>query len=262
MTPYGDPASFPLPMAATSRPSPNGTHSPELVAHRGAPRLRTENTLAAFELAIEQGADAIELDVHATADGVVVVHHDADVPERATRGAKRQVIAATSWGKLLRDVELKQGEHIPALRDVLALASGRVRVYVEIKGASIERAVVDVIRDSSADCAVHSFDHAAIAAVRALASDVPRGLLLDRNDPRTREVGALVERYGARDLWPHTSLVDERLVDDAHRAGARIVTWTVNDASSARRLASLGVDALCTDDVPLIGAAIGNDDAG
>jgi glycerophosphoryl diester phosphodiesterase len=109
---------------------------------------------------------------------------------------------------------------------------------------------------------VHSFDHAAIAAVRSLASDLPRGLLLDKNDPRTHDIGALVTKYGARDLWPHTSLVDERLVNDAHRAGARIVAWTVNHVSSARRLASLGVDALCTDDVPRIGAAVGNDHAG
>jgi glycerophosphoryl diester phosphodiesterase len=223
--------------------------------------VRTENTLPAFALAIEQGANAIELDVHATADGVVVVHHDADVPTGAARGATRQAIAGMRWDQL-RDVELKHGERIPPLRDVLALAAGRARVYVEIKGTSIERAVVDVIRESSADCAVHSFDHAAIAAARALASDLPCGLLLDKNDPRADEIGALVTKYGARDLWPHVSLVDESLVNDAHRAGARIVVWTVNDVSSARRLAALGVDALCTDDVPLISAAVGNDNAG
>ena len=165
--------------------------SPELVAHRGASRLRTENTIPAFVLAIEQGADAIELDVHATADGVVVVHHDADVPAHPARGAKRLAIARTPWDEL-REVNLKQGERIPPLRDVLALAARQVRVYVEIKGASIERAVVDVIRESSADCAVHSFDHAAITAMRSLASDLPRGLLLDKNDPRAHDVGALV----------------------------------------------------------------------
>lgn len=247
-------------MAATSSPSPSGTRRPELVAHRGAPRQRTENTLAAFALAIEQGADAIELDVHATADGVVVVHHDAEVPARPTRGAKRLAIATMRWDEL-RYVELKQGERIPPLRDVLALAAGRARVYVEIKGANIERAVVDVIRESSAECAVHSFDHSAIAVVRALAADLPRGLLLDDNDPRSRDVAALMAAYDARDLWPHTRLVDERFVGDAHRAGARIVAWTVNDAALARRFETLGVDALCTDDVPLIGAAVRSDGA-
>lgn len=229
-----------------------------MVGHRGAPRKRTENTLAAFELALEQGADAIELDVHATADRVVVVHHDADV---GVQGVSPRPIASMRWDELQR-VELARGEHVPALRDVLALAAGRARVYVEIKGASIERAVVDVIRESSADCAVHSFDHAAIATMRSLAPDLPRGLLLDDGDPQARDVGALVAKYGARDLWPHRGLVDERLVNDAHRANARVVVWTVNDARLARRLASMGVDALCTDDLPLIGAALGIDRAG
>ena len=229
-----------------------------MVGHRGAPRQRTENTLAAFELALEQGADAIELDVHVTADRVVVVHHDADVKGH---GASPRPIASTRWDELRR-VELAHGERVPALCDVLALVAGRARVYVEIKGASIERAVADVIRESSADCAVHSFDHAAIAVMRALAPDLPRGLLLDDGDPQARDVGALVAKYGARDVWPHRGLVDERLVDDAHRANARVVVWTVNDVMSAHRLASLGVDALCTDDLPLIGAALGTDRAG
>ena len=260
MTQHGAPASFPLPMTTTPRASPHIARSPELVAHRGAPRQRTENTLAAFSLAIEQGADAIELDVHATADGVVVVHHDVDIPARGVRGAGRRAIAAMRWDEL-QVVELARGERIPALRDVLALAAGRARVYVEIKGASIERAVVDVIRESSAECAIHSFDHGAIAAVRAIASDLPRGLLLDENDPLARDVGALISKYGARDLWPHIHLVDERLVGEAQRAGARVIAWTVNDAASAIRLAALGVEALCTDDVPLIGAAVGDDNA-
>jgi glycerophosphoryl diester phosphodiesterase len=145
---------------------------------------------------------------------------------------------------------------------VLALVAGHARVYVEIKGTSVERAVVEVIRESAADCAVHSFDHAAIAVVRALAADLPRGLLLDDDDKRTRDVAALIGEYGARDLWPHIRLVDERLVADAHRAGARVIAWTVNDVASARRLESLGVDALCTDDVPLIGTAVQTDGAG
>ena len=231
-----------------------------MVAHRGAPRQRTENTLPAFALALDQGADAIELDVHATADRVVVVHHDADIAAREVRGRRQRAIAGMHWDEV-QALELPQGTHVPALRDVLALAAGRARVYVEIKGAGIERAVVDVIKDSAADCAVHSFDHATIDVVRALAPELPRGLLLDDGDPLARDVGALIARYGARDLWPHRALVDRRLVDDAHNAGARIVVWTVNDAKLARKLASLRVDALCTDDLPLIGAALGSDGA-
>lgn len=223
----------------------------ETVAHRGANRLRTENTLAAFAVALDQGADAIELDVHATADGVVIVHHDPDIVDMAAASRRRRRLADMTWD-LVQRVKLSGGESVPRLADVLTLAAGRARVYVEIKGRNIEQAVVQTIRASGAECAVHSFDHGAIGRVRELASELPRGLLLDEGDPQARDVARLIDRYGARDLWPHRSLVNEALVSAAHRAGARVVVWTVNDVAQARALVALDVDALCTDDVPLI----------
>ena len=228
----------------------------ELVAHRGANRLRMENTLAAFALALDQGADAIELDVHATSDGVVIVHHDPDVADKGRQGAKRQRLNELSWDQA-KAIRLSGDESMPRLAEVLALAESRARVYVEIKGERIEAAVVQTIRDSRTDCAVHSFDHDVIGRVRALAPELARGLLLDKGDVRGDDVGALIRRFGARDLWPHRSLIDDALVSAAHRAGARVVAWTVNAPPHARSLAALGVDALCTDDVPRVARAIG-----
>lgn len=226
---------------------------PELVAHRGASRERTENTLAAFAVALDHRSAGIELDVHATADGVVVVHHDL-VPHGIypDGSGERRPIAE------LRYVELStlriRGESIPTLRDVLALVGDRAVVYVEIKGAGIEQGVVEVIRASGARCAIHSFDHAMVARVRAIAPEIPRGLLFDHGDART--MLAEMEAHDARDLWPHATLIDAALVDAAHRAGRRVVAWTVNAAPLATDLSALGVDALCTDDVPLVRAAL------
>lgn len=226
---------------------------PELVAHRGASRERPENTLAAFAVALDRRAGGIELDVHATADGVVVVHHDP-IPHGVYPDGRseRRPIAQLGYVELstLRFV----GEAIPTLRDVLALVGDRAVVYVEIKGAGIERAVVEVVRASGARCAIHSFDHEMIGRVRALAPEIPRGLLFDRGDADTmlREMAA----HDARDLWPEASLIDDALVGAAHRAGRRVVGWTVDDRQLAAYLAALGVDALCTDDVPLIEEAL------
>jgi glycerophosphoryl diester phosphodiesterase len=225
-----------------------------MVAHRGANRLRTENTLEAFAAALDQGAGAIELDVHATSDRVVIVHHDADLMDRGAATTGRIQLAAQSWQQV-KAMRLPGGESIPRLSDVLSLVGDRARVYVEIKGHGIERAVVDTIRGGRAEYAVHSFDHAAIGRVRAIAPDIPRGLLLDKGDP-VRDVIALIERFGARDLWPHHAIVTKDLVDDVHRAGARVVAWTVNDAVQARTLVALGVDAVCTDDVPHVASAL------
>jgi glycerophosphoryl diester phosphodiesterase len=234
------------PSAASASPRP------ELVAHRGASRARVENTLAAFAVALDQRADAIELDVHATADGVVVVHHDP-VPRahRPDGRPERRPIAE------LRYVELSTlrtgGEAIPTLRDTLALVGSRATVYVEIKGSGIEQLVVDAVRGGGARCAIHSFDHAAVGRVRELAPEIPRGLLFETGSVAT--IIAAMRQHGARDLWPEAGIVDGALVEAAHQAGMRVVTWTVDDSALAERLARIGVDALCTDDVPLITGA-------
>ena len=227
--------------------------APQLVAHRGASRRRPENTLGAFAVALDLRADAIELDVHATADGVVVVHHDP-VPHGYYPDGRRERRPIAE----LRYVELSTlriaGESIPTLRDVLALVGQRAVVYVEIKGAAIEQAVVEVVRASSARCAIHSFDHAAIERVRTLAPEIPRGLLFDNGDADA--MLAEMARHDARDLWPEASLISATLVAAAHDAGARVIAWTVNNPQLAAYLAAIGTDALCTDDVPLVGEAL------
>jgi glycerophosphoryl diester phosphodiesterase len=226
---------------------------PELVAHRGASHERPENTLAAFAVALDRLADAIELDVHATSDGVVVVHHDP-IPHGHYPDGRRERRPIAE----LRYIELSTlriaGEAIPTLRDVLSLVGSRATVYVEIKGRGIERQVVDVVRGTTVRCAIHSFDHAAIGRVRELAPEIPRGLLFDHGDAdeMLREMAV----HEARDLWPEASLIDSALVTAAHRAGKRVVAWTVDDPQLAAYLAAIGVDGLCTDDVPLVGDAL------
>ena len=226
----------------------------ETVAHRGANLLRTENTLPAFAVALDEGADAIELDVHATIDGVVIVHHDPDAVDTAA-GKTRKSLASLTW-ETAQSIRLRGGERIPRLSEILDLAAGRARVYVEIKGTGIEQAVAQAIAGSQCDCAVHSFDHEGVGRMRDLLPELPRGLLLDEGDVRGNTACALLKRYAARDLWPHESLVDEAMVESVRACGGRIVAWTVNDVTRARALASLGVDALCSDDVPLIGRAL------
>lgn len=225
----------------------------ELIGHRGAPRACVENTLPSFREALALGAHGIELDVHASRDGVVVVHHDA-IP-RAWRGPgdpESRPIASLTWAEL-QELDVGDGARMPALADVLELAATRAVVYVEIKGAGIEQQVVEVIERSSATCAVHSFDHAAIARVRELAPALPRGLLFEDR----REIESLVHAYEPRDLWPAHRLIDGELIASARESGARVIAWTVNAPARAAALAALGVAGLCTDDVVAVRAAVG-----
>ena len=222
------------------------SRSPELIGHRGAPRERPENTIASFLRALDLGADAIELDVHATRDGVVVVHHDFLVHGRPIADLTAAEVA---------DLRVS-GEPIPTLADVLDTVGSRATVYVEIKGRAIEQHVIAVLARSSTAHAVpiHSFDHRAVARARALQPTLTGGILL---------VSYLVEperalrAAGARDYWQEWTMIDESLVRAIHTARGRVIAWTVNDPDQARRLAALGIDGICTDQLQLIGPALG-----
>jgi glycerophosphoryl diester phosphodiesterase len=226
-----------------------------LIGHRGAPRERPENTLPSFLRALGLQADGIELDVHCTKDRVVVVHHD-EIP-RATppsgRLAGRRIDALTFdelQGFSVRGLAL-----ISTLAEALAVIKGRADVFIELKGAAVEREVVDVVRASIAPdrCAVHSFDHAQVARARALAPEIRGGILFDR--PVVDPVSAM-RASDALDVWPSREHVNEALVRAVHDAGGRVIPWTVNDARQAVALAALGVDGLCTDFLPVLRAAL------
>lgn len=215
----------------------------ERIAHRGAKREIHENTVPAFQRAFARGADGIELDVHATTDGVVVVHHDPAI----RRHLRAVEIAKARWAEI-GQLELQDHTHVPRLSDVLAVSPAHANVYVEIKGAGIERLVAETLGASRARSAVHSFDHHAIDVMRDLAPDIPRGVLFEDDMSGVLDVMA---RTGARDVWPHWKLVDAALVTAIHDAGGRVIVWTVNEADLARRLIGMGVDGLCGDDVRL-----------
>lgn len=225
---------------------PTSRRGAERIGHRGAPREFPENTLPAFSRAIELGADGIELDVHATADGVPVVHHDPDVASTGAR-AKRPILSMT-WDELSR-VELAPGVFVPTLERVLALAAGKAAAYVELKGRDVEESAIEVILASRAQCAVHSFDHATIARAARIAPRLRRGILFDAYPV---DVARSMRSVSALDVWPQWELIDAPLVERVHDAAGRVIAWTVNTRADAERLIALGVDGLCGDDVRLL----------
>ena len=230
-------------------PSPRASFRPpvERIGHRGAPREYPENTLPAFERAIERGADGIELDVHVTTDGVPIVHHDPDLRPDAG-GSRTRALARMTWDEVSR-VELAPGITIPSLQQVLTAVGDRATVYVELKGSDSERATLELITAVAAHCAVHSFDHAAIARAARLAPAVRRGILFDAYPD---DIDAAMRDTAALDVWPEWKLIDSRLVERVHARGGRVIAWTVNTSAAAEELIGLGVDGLCGDDVRLL----------
>ena len=232
----------------TARPASPAVPDPaapavEIIGHRGSPREAPENTLASFERALAHGVDGIELDVHATSDGVVVVHHDPVMARGSSPAISGRAIARLTWREIAGG-----GAHgmpaAPMLSDVLSLIGDRAVAYVEIKGAHIEAAVVGCIEQSRTQCAVHSFDHRSVARVRTLAPAMRAGILLEA---RLVDPIAALRDAGATDFWQQWTRIDEDLVAAVHGAGGRVIAWTVNDPGAAAELLRLGVDGICTD---------------
>lgn len=221
--------------------------TPLLLAHRGASRERPENTLAAFRRAVELGADGVELDLHRTADGVLVVHHDPTL-------ADGRAIDSLRW-EAVAEARVR-GEPVPRLEQVFDAVGPSCLVHCELKGRDTAAATLALIaaRAAPGQAAVHAFDHRLMAESRSLAPAVPRGVL-EVSYPV--EMLAAARAVDARDLWRHGEFVDAALVAAAHADGRRVIAWTVNTPDQILRLAGIGVDAICSDDIALARRTLG-----
>jgi glycerophosphoryl diester phosphodiesterase len=223
----------------------------EIIAHRGASRERPENTVAAFVRAAELGADGVELDVHLSADGILVVHHDAiprdpPRPELANREIRSLTVEELSAFRV-------GGQPIPTLAQVIDAVEGALVIYCELKGFGTAPQAVKMLESRGA-AAVHSFDHRQIAAARQLAPHLARGVLEASYHVVPTDTMAGVD---ARDLWEAAELIDREMVDAAHARGGRVIAWTVDDPAMMRKLAAIGTDGLCTNDVALCRSTLG-----
>lgn len=233
------------------------TRAPEAIAHRGVRDRYPENSLPAFVAALDAGADAVELDVHATRDGVPVVHHDPTLPASSASPLAGRPIAALD-SQELATFELAPGVVLPTLEEILTAVTPRAKVYIEIKGADIEHSVADVlarIPSAEATCAVHSFDHRIVQRFRGLAPAIATGILLVGYPV---EAASLLTAAGARDLWESVEFIDQDLVTSIHQDGGRVIPWTCNDPADWKRLLALGVDGICTDRIAALVAWLRN----
>jgi glycerophosphoryl diester phosphodiesterase len=227
---------------------------PEIIAHRGTPRTHPENSLPGFRYALDLGADAIELDVHLTADGVVVVHHDAFLHRGAPAASGHRPAIRELTATELAAHPLAPGVPVPTLAAVLGLVADRAVVYVEVKAPEAELAALRCISESRTSCAIHGFDHRVALRVATMRDrdehsvgsrlQVPTGIL---SASYLIDPAAALRAARARDYWQQWEMIDDDLMSRIHDAGGRVIAWTVNEASEAERLAAMGVDGICTD---------------
>ena len=222
---------------------------PLAISHRGLRHSAPENSLPAFLAAVEAGADAVELDVHASNDGMIFVHHDPVVALPGPEGSVTVRPLAQLGSSEISTVRLNGNVAIPTLDETLETIGKSVAVFIEIKATGIETDVVRCLHRHASivdRCAVHAFDHRVIKRMFELMPSVRGGIL---------QVGypidscANMRAAGATDLWQHWEFVDQALVVDVHARGGRVIAWTANDESQWTALCNAGVDGICTDNV-------------
>ena len=224
---------------------------PLVIAHRGASAYRPENTREAYALAVEQGADMIEIDLHRTRDQGIVIAHDADLDHF---GASGEIADQTVAEMKALDAGHGQGDRasVPTLEEVLDEFGEAIAFNLEIKWAKggdysgLEEATLEVLEQRGLGPSIlfSSFRDSILQRLRQLQSDLRLAVLVDPRNP----AGMLqrAERWGAEGLNPHFLLVTEELVRDAHSSGLGVYPYTVDDLDHMKRLIDMGVDGLFT----------------
>ena len=213
------------------------TSAPQVIAHRGASGYEFENSPAALRRAVALGAHGVELDIHDTRDGALVVHHDPSLPGLGPIGELTL--------DQVRAHRLPNGEPPPTLPEALAILE-RLDVWVEVKTLDPrhDAALLEVLARGPTPprYAVHSFDHRIVARLGRAAPALRRGALLASY---LMDIPTAMRLAGATTLWMEASFIDAGLVNSMHEMDASVVAWTVNTETETRRLMALGVDGLC-----------------
>lgn len=227
-----------------------------ITAHRGDQSAAPENTLSAFEAAIENGADYVELDVTETKDGILVILHDDSLMR--TTGLEKNIwdvtyeetqkLDAGSWysGEFA-------GERIPTLEEVIRLCKGKIKMNIEIKVTGheskefVEKIVALIQKEElSNQCIVTSFDYDTVRMVKELDSSLQAGPILSGKEQN-------LENYQDMDLFSISGkILTKDMVEEAHKMGKPVHVWTVNDKSKIKKFWRMGVDNIITNDPGLV----------
>lgn len=215
-----------------------------LLGHRGARRYAPENTLAAFDLALEHGTDGFEFDVRLTANRQLVICHDPRFKRLTIRRSTLKQMEARCAGS---------DECPPTLPQVLERYVGRAFLNLEIKVRGVEKLVYRLLSGiGPRSCYfISSFHPSVIREFHRLDRSLVLGTL-SQSRWQLRRWEALPALY----VVPHFRLISPRLVEEVHAAKRLLVTWTVNEPRQMRRMAELGVDGIISDDTQLLVATL------
>lgn len=229
-----------------------------VIGHKGASKVKPENTLIAFQKAIELQANYIEFDIQASKDGKIVVFHDYDIL-RIT-GLEGNVDEMTL--EELKELNVGEGEKIPTLEEVIELTNKKIGLQIEIKCEYIGEKVVEMLRNADLieSSIVSSFIHNELLRIQKLEPKLKLGALISERVSDPKDLKKATKRVIKKKFYavhPYFAGVDQKLVNYAHVNGLKVNVWTVNERNDIERLIAFGVDGIITDDIQLTKELLG-----
>lgn len=224
-----------------------------VIAHRGASGYAPENTLASFQKGVDVGADMLELDIHMSKDGELVVIHDPTL-ERTTNGSgyiKNYTVKELKRFDASKRFDAYRGERIPVLQEVFDLTRKRTTFAIEIKNCPIlypdieKKLVLQIERnDLIDDVIVIAFYHPSLKKIKQYNPDIKTGILYSGG---LMEPWVVAETVGANALHPKYQYTFADIVEEAHKRDYLVHPWTINSAEDLQRWVDYGVDGITSD---------------
>jgi glycerophosphoryl diester phosphodiesterase len=226
--------------------------------HMGASSIAPENTLKAFQKAIELKADFIEFDLRLSKDGEIVIIHDENT------------FNLTGYNGLVNELTLQQlkqlnvgdGEKIPTLKELLEFTKGKIDLHPEIKVAGLTRDLINILKNNHLieSSLVSCFEIKELLKIKKLEPALRLGYLIPKVLTNMRIVKRYIQRAIKNEFYaihPNRRVVDRAFVEFAHENGLKVNVWTVNKKKNMQYLIDLGVDGIMTDDIALLNQVLG-----
>jgi len=224
-----------------------------IIGHRGVSNIAPENTLKAFQKAIELGADYIEFDIHQSKDGEIVIMHDANT--YAITGNKGLIKKMTLTE--LRMLDCGEGERIPTLLELIRIAKGKIGLQIEIKAKNLAENLVKILRkeDLVETSIISSFLHDELLKLQKIEPKLKLATLepiitgWSKNWEYHSEILHKVIKNNYFAIHPRQHLVNQELINHAHKNNIKVNIWTVNSKVAMKKFIQMGVDGIITDNI-------------
>ena len=229
-----------------------------IIGHRGASNIAPENTLLAFQKAIELNADFIELDVFKSRDGELVVTHDPELSRLTGHSGVTENLTLEE----LKTYDFGEGEKIPTLSEVIDLTKGKIGLCVEIVSRNLDKKLVQILRESDLveTTIISSFNFEDLIKIQKIEPNFKFASIIpyNWNDPKWNnwEVKKKAIDRAAKNnftyIHPHYVLVDEQLIEYSHLQDLKVNVFTVDLKYAMKKLIKNGIDGIMTNDILML----------